>query len=504
VLVAGRYEVESRLGIGGMAEVVLARDTALGRQVALKLLAPALAADPVFVERFRREATAIASLNHAHVVVIYDHGMAGGQPYIAMEYVAGRTLKQLIRGGAPLPAKLAVGYACQALDGLAAAHAVGIIHRDIKPENLLLREDGTLKVADFGVARSARETMLTQHGSVVGTAEYIAPEQARGAAAVPASDLYSLGVVLFEMLTGRLPFTGELPLAVANQHAVEPAPRVREINPAIPVALGRVVDRALTKDPSQRYGSAADMKAALLAAMLDDPAPTLVAPPAGVPPGAAATHVLPTTPAAASHSPSWFTRRRALGGLAALALLVAAVFVVSTRGGGTMPLVRVPTVVGMPVEAAKSSLQKSGFDVRMAPAEHASGPSGTVARIRPTRVSAARGSIVTLIPSSGPAQVAIPVVTGSSQADATAVLEHLGFVVRPVAVSGPAAAGSVVGTAPQAGAKALPGSPVQLIVSVGPASVPGQSNGSGKWTDKGNHWPGNGNGNGNGNGDGGD
>ena len=200
---AGRYEILSRLGVGGMAEVVLARDRALGRLVALKLLAPALAGDPMFVERFRREATAIAALNHPGVVVIYDHGVADGQPYIAMEYVAGRTLKQIIADNAPLAPGDAIAYACQVLDGLAAAHAVGIVHRDIKPQNLIVRDDGTLKVADFGVARSADETVLTQLGSVIGTADYISPEQARGEIATPPSDLYSLGVVLFEMLTGH-------------------------------------------------------------------------------------------------------------------------------------------------------------------------------------------------------------------------------------------------------------------------------------------------------------
>src|SRR5215210_1068766 len=153
-----------------MAEVLLARDTALGRRVALKVLAPQLAADPIFVERFRREASAIASLTHPNVIVVYDHGVADGQPFIAMEYVPGRTLKQVVTDSGPLPADVAIGYAGQALDGLAAAHAVGIVHRDVKPQNLIVRDDGALKVADFGVARSAEESVLTQHGSVIGTA----------------------------------------------------------------------------------------------------------------------------------------------------------------------------------------------------------------------------------------------------------------------------------------------------------------------------------------------
>ena len=313
---AGRYEVRSRLGVGGMAEVVLARDTALGRLVALKLLAPGLAADPIFVERFRREATAIASLNHANVVVIYDHGVADGQPYIAMEYVAGRTLKELITCSAPLAPATATAHASQALEGLAAAHTVGIVHRDIKPQNLIVRDDGTLKIADFGVARSGDATVLTQHGSVIGTADYISPEQARGEIATPASDLYSLGVVLFEMLAGRLPFTGELPVAIANQHVLAPAPSLRQINPAVPDALARVVGRALSKEPARRYRSAAEMRAALDAPATDSPTATRVAPTARMPVTPDATRVLPPAPGVAPHSRPAFApperpRRRA-------------------------------------------------------------------------------------------------------------------------------------------------------------------------------------------------
>ena len=383
----GRYEVEALLGVGGMAEVVLARDSALGRRVALKLLAPALVADPMFVERFRREATAIAALSHANVVVVYEHGVAEGQPFIAMEYVPGRTVKQIITEGAPLPPAVAVNYACQALAGLEAAHATGIVHRDIKPQNLLVREDDTLKVADFGVARSAQDTVMTQHGSVIGTADYIAPEQAQGAPAVAASDLYSLGVVLFEMLTGRLPFTGELPLAVASQHALAPAPSVREFNPAVPDALARVVDRALSKTSAVRCQSAAEMKAALTAAMQGDPDATLVARARGADAASAATRVFPRTPGATARPgrARRSARVRALAALVALALLVAVVFAISTRGGGGSAAVRVPSVVGLPVATARSALEDDGFKVGIAPAQHAGEPAGNRRPRRPHR-----------------------------------------------------------------------------------------------------------------------
>ncbi len=503
--IAGRYQVDSRLGMGGMAEVLLARDVELGRLVALKLLAPALAADPVFVERFRREATAIASLNNTNVVVVYDHGVTDGQPFIVMEYVAGRTLKQIITGNAPLSAGVAVGYARQVLDGVAAAHAVGIIHRDIKPQNLLVREDDTVKVADFGVARSAQETMLTQHGSVVGTADYIAPEQAQGGAAMPASDLYSIGVVIFEMLTGRLPFIGELPLAVANQHVQRPAPPVREINPAVPAALARVVDRALNKEPTRRFQSAADMKAALAAALLPDRTATLVAPSPRLkrsraptyigPPLVAATHVAP--PAAVRTSRrlmARLSRRHVLFALALVAVVAGAV-VAASLTDRSRQISQIPDLVGVRTAAAKSELQKLGFKVRVAPAQHAGEPSGTVVRTRPSE-SAALASVVTITPSSGPRSVRIPAVSGRSQDAAMTALRSFGLLVRPSMSYGSTPRQIAIGTTPPAGTAVPPHSSVELIVSAGPAPVepvqpavaPSQSREAKKGKENGNHF----------------
>jgi serine/threonine-protein kinase len=455
-----------------MAEVVLARDRALGRLVALKLLAPALVGDPMFVERFRREATAIASLNHPSIVVIYDHGVADGQPYIAMEYVAGRTLKQRIAGRAPLAPGDAIAYARQVLDGLAAAHAVGIVHRDIKPQNLIVREDGTLKVADFGVARSADETVLTKLGSVIGTADYISPEQARGEVATPASDLYSVGVVLFEMLTGILPFNGELPVAVANQHISTPAPSLHQANPAVPAALANVVTRALTKEPRRRFDSAAAMKAALEAAPARAAIPPRAAPTARLPAAAAVTQVLPSAPrTAARRSRRTPPRGVLVVALAAAALLVGLVFALTTRGGGETRSAALPRVVGRPVAVAVSALRARGFVVRTLPAVHANEAPGIVTAVRPNAASADIGTTVAVVPSSGPSRIAIPAVAGFSEDAAVAALERLGLDVLPQTAYAPTPSGTAVGTTPPAGTAVPPRSSVALTISAGPAPV---------------------------------
>jgi hypothetical protein len=491
-LFAGRYEVRSRLGVGGMAEVMLARDQVLGRLVALKLLAPALAADPVFVERFRREATAVASLNHPNVVVVYDHGVADGQPFIAMEYIPGRTLKQVIDEGAPMLPEIAAGYARQVLAGLSAAHAVGIVHRDIKPQNLIVRADGTLKVADFGVARSAEQTVLTQLGSVIGTADYLSPEQAQGETAMAASDLYSVGVVLFELLTGRLPFTGEAALAIANQHVVAAAPLVGAVNPAVPAQVARIVDRALEKDPGDRFESADGMMAALAAATTSDPPATLVAPTevmAGDDDRAPATATRVRASAPLHASPVMRLRRRAFTALAVLLVLAVGAFALLTRGGDGPRPVGIPHVLGVPVSEASSTLRGLGFDVRVGKGQPASEPSGTVARTRPATATAAFGTLITIIPSTGPRRVAIPPVAGMTMEAAVGELQRTGFVVRAGSAYASVPAGIVVATTPTTGTPAPPRSLVVLTVSAGPAPEPpaAQSPGNGKGHGKGDH-----------------
>jgi serine/threonine-protein kinase len=256
----GRYRVVRKLGTGGMANVYLAEDQELGRSVAIKMLDERHSQDEQFVERFRREAKNAAGLSHPNIVSIYDRGQAEGTYYIAMEYLEGRTLKELLITRGPTPLAVAIDYARQILSALGFAHRHGIVHRDIKPHNIVVAPDGRLKVTDFGIARSGTSQM-TETGSIIGTAQYLSPEQAKGAPVTPASDIYSVGIVLYEMLTGTVPFTGDTPLEIAMKHlSTTPLPP-SEARPDVPHELDSIVLRALAKDPEDRYQSADEMDA---------------------------------------------------------------------------------------------------------------------------------------------------------------------------------------------------------------------------------------------------
>src|SRR3954462_11522834 len=264
-IVDGRYEIQRRLGSGGMADVYCAQDSQLGRQVALKVLHRRFARDTEFVERFRREASAAAGLQHPNVVGVFDRGEYDGTYYIAMEYLPGRTLKEVIRDEAPLDQLRAIDYGIQILQAAAFAHRRGVIHRDFKPHNVIVGADDRLKVTDFGIARAGASEM-TETGSIMGTAQYLSPEQAQGQRVGAPSDLYSIGVIMFEMLTARVPFTGESAVSIALKHVSEEPPPLRSLRPDIHPRLEQAVGRALLKDPAQRYASADEFIAALEAA----------------------------------------------------------------------------------------------------------------------------------------------------------------------------------------------------------------------------------------------
>jgi serine/threonine protein kinase len=258
----GRYRILRRIGSGGMADVYLAEDQELGRNVAIKILNDRHAGDEQFVERFRREAKNAAGLSHPNIVSIYDRGEAEGTYYIAMEHIDGRSVKELILARGPAPVHIAIEYARQILSALRFAHRRGLVHRDIKPHNVLDDGDGRVKVTDFGIARVGASQM-TEAGSIVGTAQYLSPEQARGAPVDARSDLYSLGIVLYELLTGKVPFTGDSPVEIAMKHLNELPKAPSSLRPEIPRDLDLVILRALAKDPDERYASAEEMDADL-------------------------------------------------------------------------------------------------------------------------------------------------------------------------------------------------------------------------------------------------
>ncbi|HYX44814.1 MAG TPA: Stk1 family PASTA domain-containing Ser/Thr kinase [Acidimicrobiales bacterium] len=372
-VLSGRYQVVRHLARGGMAEVYLAHDQLLDRRVAVKVLFPDLAQDGSFVERFRREARAAAGLNHQNIVSVYDFGEDDGSYYIVMEYVDGPTLRDIIRSEGPFEPVRAAEVGADVAAALAVAHQHGIIHRDVKPGNVLLA-DSLVKVADFGIARAGdpRES-LTMTGAVMGTATYLSPEQAQGNPIDHRSDLYSLGVVLYEMLAGRPPFSGDSPVAIAYRHLSEDALPPSTHNSAVPPALDAAVLRAMAKDPDARYESAAQLRADLLAVAqgAGEADETVVAAPVVAAAGAGSTQILPPLTEATAVAPPAVPpyarppaddvsrrRRRAAIGVAALVLLavVAALALLADNDDGDR--VTVPRVVGLDVEQARQALDR--------------------------------------------------------------------------------------------------------------------------------------------------
>jgi eukaryotic-like serine/threonine-protein kinase len=341
-LLSGRYRLDARIGAGGMSTVYRAFDTTLERLVAIKLMHRDIAGQPDQLERFRREARAVAQLNHPHVVGVIDAGEDGGTPYIVFEHVDGETLKDRIRRHGRLPVAEAIAYAIEIARALGAAHERGIVHRDVKPQNVLVDGEGTAKVTDFGIARTLDQDGLTADGRVLGTTDYVSPEQALGHAVTGQSDLYSLGIVLFEMLTGDVPFKGENQVAVAMKHVREELPDVQVLRPEVASALAAIVDRATAKELDQRYADDRQLIADLEHALATEAAR------AGQVTGEA-TQVLKTLPPGAARRVAHPGRIAAVLALAGVAMAVAAVLLLVgggedriTRGTGTVPGVQAP------------------------------------------------------------------------------------------------------------------------------------------------------------------
>jgi beta-lactam-binding protein with PASTA domain/tRNA A-37 threonylcarbamoyl transferase component Bud32 len=371
---ANRYELGDEIGRGGMADVYLAHDRLLDRRVAVKVLSPQFASDPTNVERFRREAQAAAGLNHAHIVGVYDWGEEeDGTSFIVMEYVPGQTLREILQSYGRLPSMDAALIAADIADALSFAHAHGVVHRDVKPGNVLVTPQGQVKVTDFGIARADTSEPLTKTGAVVGTATYFSPEQAQGFTLDGRSDVYALGVVLYEMVTGVTPFTASSPVSVAYKHVRETPAPPSSLVPGLPPAMDRIILTAMAKDVDQRYPSALDMRADLLRFERGRPlagAPAAVAAAGAAPP--AARVAAPVEPAAVSTTPAPRQRRRRWGAVVAigvaLALLVGLiVFLLANSdfggGGPSTPMLNVPNVAGFSYGQASKGLEALGFTV---------------------------------------------------------------------------------------------------------------------------------------------
>jgi len=485
-IVDGRYRVISRLGSGGMADVYLAQDQLLGRDVAVKVLHHHFAEDQEFVERFRREASSAAALSHPNIVAIFDRGEWDGTYYIAMEYVAGRTLKTIVRENGALDPATAIQIVVQILRAARFAHRRGVIHRDLKPHNVILDEEGRARVTDFGIARAGASDM-TLTGSIMGTAQYLSPEQAQGLAVTGASDLYSIGVILYELLTGVVPFEGETAVAIAfKQVSAEPAPP-SALNPAIPPSLDAVVLRALAKDPAERYADADELIAALEHERETLPALSGAAVPDGhvhhaqPPPQAGAGSMLLAQPGTGQYeiegappSSEDRRRRRRRGLLWTLAaMLVAGAVVLAVLLTQSAKSVTVPSVTGQTEQAAGAALRAVGLNPAPSLAPSATVHSGLVISQTPAAgATAKKGSRVGIVVSEGPQTVPLMDVSGLTEARAVARLRkaHFKTKTKPEA-SKTVEAGYVIGTEPPAEAEVQEGSVITLLVSSGPAPV---------------------------------
>ncbi|MGC5165340.1 Stk1 family PASTA domain-containing Ser/Thr kinase [Luteimicrobium sp. DT211] len=533
-ILAGRYQVGELIGRGGMAEVHIGHDARLGRTVAIKILRADLARDPSFLARFRREAQAAASLNHPAVVAVYDTGedvqtdAASGQtahtPFIVMEYVEGHTVRDILRDGHAVPIDEAIEITSGVLSALEYSHHAGIVHRDIKPANVMITPTGAVKVMDFGIARAMADSAatMTQTQAVVGTAQYLSPEQALGQTVDARSDLYSTGCLLFELLTGRPPFQGDSPVAVAYQHVGEVPPKPSDIAPDVPEVLDRITLKALVKDRNQRYGSAAEFRSDLDAAMrggavsapglgalgagavagaaagaaFADPNPTVafdgatqvLAPtaagwgattPAAVPPPTQ-TSVFPDEAGPDDEEPKKKSNKGLIWtlvtvGVLALAAIITMIIVNSNK---TPPVtkVTVPNVVGLTETKAQDALQGVHLKMDKVVDDNSDAPAGEATKQDPDKnASVAENSTVKVWFSAGPKTGSVPNVKGLSQGDAKQKLTDAGFTVSDdvrTENSKDVPVDEVTRTDPKAGSVRDKGTEITLYVSNGLVTLP--------------------------------
>jgi len=479
-----------------MAEVLEGRDLRLGRRVAVKILRPDLAKDPAFQARFRREAQSAASLNHPNIVAVYDTGedILGDDgktvivPYIVMEHVEGQTLRQLLASGRRLLPERALEITSGILAALDYSHRHGIVHRDIKPANVMLTQTGDVKVMDFGIARALADASatMTAASAVMGTAQYLSPEQARGEVVDARSDLYSTGCLLYELLTGRPPFQGDSPVSVAYQHVSETPLPPSQIDPAVPPSLDPLVLKALAKDPNDRYQSAADFRADVERAMAGLPITSAM--PAVVPAAAGLATADATQQFAASGSPAnpmagteddekkrspwvWI-------GIAALVLLVAGLALFLGRvlfGATAAERVSVPSIIGKTIQQAENTLTQQGLSIGTQTPQASDQPKGNILSQNPQAGSQlAKGQSVAVTVSAGRAQVQIPQLTGLANSDAAqAALNEVNLTLGNVTQQdSDQPEGMVLSQSPNSGTTVDEGSSVNIAVSNGMVQVP--------------------------------
>jgi eukaryotic-like serine/threonine-protein kinase len=490
----GRYRILKRIGSGGMADVYLAEDEVLGRRVAIKILNERHAGDDQFIERFRREAQSAAALSHPNVVAIYDRGEAEGTYYIAMELLDGRNLKELIVARGPAPPKIVVEYARQILAALAYSHRHTIVHRDIKPHNVVVDGDGRVKVTDFGIARGGASQM-TEVGSIVGTAQYLSPEQARGEPVDPRSDLYSLGIVMYELLTGSVPFTGDSPVEIAMKHLSATAPPPSEVREGVPRELDLVVMRALAKDPDDRYASAEEMDADLeriqrglgVSPRTTEAATAVIAAPSAMPTmiSNAPTRVQGTDTGYGAQPPVYYDydepprRRPVWPWLLPILLLIGTVVVgfvvyqqIQDQLNDTKPIA-VPNVEGLRTSLAVNQLEERNIQYELEEGFSTEQPKGFVYDQNPEggkRISR-ETDVVTLFISKGPPTTEVPDVRGRSRDDAVAALTDAKLKSNVVKINSGAPVDTVIAQDPKPGDVVEEGTTVRINVSAGPKPI---------------------------------